>query len=67
MLIMPKVRSHFRGHPLLGKREVPLIAIRERRPSWYLSFEMTCIICAAAFIAGTFTGVLLAYLERQFP
>lgn len=50
---------------MLGRH--PPLAYRDRRPSWYVSFEMTCILCTAAFVSGTFTGILLAYIERHFP
>lgn len=41
----------------------PPLAYRERRPSCYMSFEMACIICTAAFVSGVFAGMLLANLD----
>lgn len=36
-----------------------LVLCRERRPSWYVSFEMACLMTVIAFGAGIFTGTAL--------
>lgn len=42
----------------------PIAACRDRRPSWYLSFEMVCLILMASFVSGTFSGIYIATLVK---
>jgi hypothetical protein len=43
--------------------DAPIVR-RVRRPKWYLSFELVCLILMAAFMAGVFVGHGITVIEK---